>query len=93
MAIETAAGIGISVLVGEHLFSTLLSSPWTVEKFAETEQDKAKVRRLYWTAVAITGFFSLMMAILLKQIWPLVFAFFLCIFYIIIYERAMGKGI
>ena len=93
MAIETAAGLGMSLIAGEHFFSTFLSSPWTTEKFAETEEDKAKVRRLYWVAVACSLTSALVLSLILKQWWPIVAAIVLCIIYIYTYERAMGRGI
>jgi len=93
MAIQTAAGIGMAVISSEHFFSTFLSSPWTTEKFAESEEDKAKVRKLYWIAVACSLVTAIILSIILKQWWPLVSAIILCVIYYATYERAMGKGI
>lgn len=90
MAIELAAGVGISLISGEHLFSTLLSSPWTTKKFAITEAEKHEVRRLYITAIALTLLTAMVMAWLLKEIWCLIAALLLCLIYVSIYERALS---
>ena len=91
--ITTAAGVGMSLIAGEHFFSTFLSSPWTTEKSVETEEDKAKIRRLYMMAMVASLITAGVMAYILKQAWPLIAAGILCIMYVIVYERAMGKGI
>ena len=91
--IEVAAGVGMSLIASEHFFSTFLSSPWTTEKFATEEEDKAKVRRLYMMAVGASMATAIVMAIILKQPWPLVAASILCVMYVLVYEKAMRGGI
>ena len=93
MAIATAAGVGMSIISAEHFFSTFLSSPWTTEKFAETEEDKAKVRKLYWMAVACSLITAAILSGILKQSWPFIAALILCIIYIVVYERALAGTI
>lgn len=90
--VATAAGVGMSLIAGEHFFSTFLSSPWTTEKFAETEEDKAKIRRLYMMACAASLASAIVLSAILKQWWPLLAAIILCVLYIVVYERALeGK--
>lgn len=90
--ITTAAGVGMAVISGEHFFSTFLSSPWTTEKFAETEEDKAKVRKLYIYAIVCSLVTAAILAKILKEHWPLVAAMVLCVIYVIVYEQALrGK--
>lgn len=87
--ITTAAGLGMSLIAGEHFFSTFLSSPWTTEKFAETDEDKAKVRTMYTWATVCSLISACIMSAVLKQWWPLLATLVLCVIYIYIYERAL----
>ena len=93
MSIASAAGVGMSLIASEHFFSTFLSSPWTTEKFAETEEDKAKVRRLLWMAAIASLLAAGVMAYILKEPWPLLAAGVLILMYVAVYERAMTRGI
>ena len=92
MAIEIAAGIGLSLIAGEHLYSTMLSSPWTTSKFAETEEDKAEVRRMYILATILSFATAALISALLKQPWPLIAVIILCAIYIYVYERALTRA-
>ena len=89
MAIATAAGIGMSLIASEHLYSTMLSSPWTTKKFVESETDKQEVRRLYIYATALSITTAVVMSIILNQWYPLFATVALCVIYIVVYERAM----
>lgn len=92
MPIATAAGLGMSVIASEHFFSTFLSSPWTVGKFVETEEDKKKIRKYYLMACAASLIIALVLSMILKQRWPIIATVVLCIMYIAVYEAAMrGK--
>lgn len=90
MAIATAAGLGMSIIAGEHFFSTLLSSPWTTAKFAETPEDKTEVRRMYLLATALSLITAIIIAYVLGQAWPVIAVIILCAIYIWIYERALS---
>ena len=87
--IQTAAGIGMSLMSGEHFFSTFLSSPWTTEKFASTPEDKEKVRRLFWMATACSIAVGAILGYILKQWWPLLSSLALIAIYYYIYEKAL----
>ena len=90
--IETAAGLGMSLIASEHFFSTFLSSPWTVEKFAETDEDRKKIRRYYMLACAASLITAFILAGILKQKWPIIATVILCVMYVAVYEAAMrGK--
>lgn len=92
MPVATAAGIGMSLISSEHFFSTFLSSPWTVGKFVETEEDKKAIRKYYMMACAASIVVALVLAMILKQKWPLIATLILCAMYVGVYEAAMrGK--
>jgi len=91
--IATAAGVGMALISSEHFFSSFLSSPWSTEKFAETEEDKAKVRRLYLMAVMASLASAAVLAAILKEPWPILAAAILCALYVIVYEKALRTGI
>ena len=87
--IATAAGLGMALIASEHFYSTMLSSPWTTEKFATTEEDKAKVRRLYLYSAVASLVTATILAAILKDVWPLIATMVLCILYIVVYERSL----
>ena len=88
--ISTAAGVGMSLIASEHFFSTFLSSPWTTEKFVETEEEKEKIRRLYLMAVGLSLATAALMSVILKQWWPFILTLGLCLFYVWVYEKALA---
>jgi hypothetical protein len=49
-AVKKALGFGVSMIAAEHFISAGMSSPWSVAKFAKSDQDKRQVWRLYWEA-------------------------------------------
>lgn len=89
--ISTAAGFGMSLIAGEHFFSTFLSSPWTTAKFADTEEEKEVVRKMYRYATVLSLITAAIISYILKQWWPLLATIVLCGIYITVYERAL-KG-
>lgn len=92
MPIASAAGIGMAVISSEHFFSTFLSSPWTVGKFVETEEDRKKIRQYYIMACASSLIIAFVLSAILKQKWPIIATVILCVMYISVYEMAMrGK--
>lgn len=92
MSIVAAAGIGMSVISSEHFFSTFLSSPWTVGKFVETEEDRKQIRKYYVMACISSLIVAGILAKILNQKWPIISTVVLCVMYIVVYEAAMrGK--
>lgn len=91
--IAQAAGIGMALIASEHFFSTFLSSPWTTEKFVETEEDRRKVRELYLLAIAASFVTAALLATILNDSYPIIAVIILSLMYVVVYERAMGKGI
>ena len=93
MGIETVTGLGVSTIAGMQYFSTFLSSPWTVSKFTETEEDKEKVKYLFSLATLCTLLTAGVVSILLKQIWVLLGALVLIGIYYWVYSKAMEREI
>lgn len=91
--IVTAAGVGMALIGSEHFFSTFLSSPWTTEKFATTPEDQEKIRRYYLMAIAASLITSVVLALILKEQWPIIATIILCIMYVAVYEAAMRGAI
>lgn len=89
--LEIVIGVGSSLIASEHFFSTLLSSPWTTQKFSETEEEKALIRRMLFLASSVSLIAAGGISWLTKEKWPIVFTLILCVFYIIIYEKAVNK--
>lgn len=91
MSISSAAGIGMALIGGEHFFSTFLSSPWTVGKFVETEEDRKQIRQYYLMACVCSLIVAGVLGSILKEKYPVIATIILCIVYVVIYERAMKE--
>ena len=89
--LELSIGTVGAVVASEHFFSTLLSSPWTVTKFSETEKEKELVRKMYLLASLMSIGFAGFVSHLIKEKWPVIITVILCVFYCVIYEKAMAK--
>jgi len=89
--LELAIGSVGSVIMSEHFFSTFLSSPWTTQKFVETEVDKEVVRRMYLCASLLSLLFAAGISYLIKEKAPLILSLILCMIYIGVYEKALNK--
>jgi len=92
MAVGTAAGVGMAVIAGEHFFSTYLSSPVTTERFfADSEDGKAKTRRMCLLAMSASLVTGLVLSMILREPWPLVATLILGIMYLSVYEKALAR--
>jgi len=89
--LERAIGVAGSIIASEHFFSTLLSSPWTTQKFCDTPEEQALVRRMLFLASGVSLIFAGGISYLIKDKWPVIFTFVLCLFYIVVYEKALKK--
>lgn len=63
--LKAALGLSVSLIAGEHFFSAGMSSPWSVSKFAKTEQDQGEVWTLFWEAAAGSAVFAVAVGFLL----------------------------
>lgn len=48
--VKNALGFGVSLTAAEHFISAGMSSPWSVAKFAKTEDDRRQVWKLFTEA-------------------------------------------
>jgi hypothetical protein len=90
-ALERAVGVAGAVIASEHFFSTLLSSPWTTQKFADKPEDRELTRKMLFLASGASLLFAGSVSYLIKDNWPLIFTALLVIFYVIVYEKALRK--
>jgi len=47
LRLRDALALSLSMLDSEHMFSATMSSPWSVAKFAKSQQDCAQVWKLF----------------------------------------------
>jgi hypothetical protein len=57
-ALKDALAFSIAAIAGEHFLSAGLSSPWSVQKFSESEEDAAVVWRLFYHAAIASAVFA-----------------------------------
>jgi hypothetical protein len=91
--LKNALGFGVSMIASEHFISAGMSSPWSVAKFAKTDQDAAQVWKLFWEAAAASLVSALIIAYLLRDfevlLWSLAGAAGVLIFVGSEYQRAL----
>lgn len=55
-----------------EVFSSLMSSPWTIGSFGATE-DKAKwAKELIWHGIGLSAFYGIASSVIAGNVWPLV---------------------
>jgi len=89
--LEIAIGTGGALIFSEHFFSTMLTSPVTAEKFFQTPEEQAKVRRMLFLSSGISLLAAGGISYLIKEKLPIIFTAFLCGFYILVYEAALSR--
>ena len=89
--LEVALGTVTAVVAAEHFFSTFLSSPWTTQKFVETEKEKRIVRKMYLLATLSSLTLAGAMSYLIKEKYPIYLTLILCLVYIYVYEASLAK--
>ena len=65
-SLRSALALSVSALSAEHVISATLSSPWSVSKFAQSDEDKRMVWRLFTEAAIASVLFALIIGILLN---------------------------
>lgn len=87
-SLKSALGLSVSVLATEHYFSASMSSPWSVDKFTQTDEDKRKVWALFNESVYASLIFAVVIAYMLKSWWPIIGAILVIAHYYSLYKRA-----
>ena len=102
-ALENVLGFSVSVMIGEHFYSSSLSSPYTTQKLSANSPEDAKtVWKLFWEATAGNILLALILGYALRpktgrgkfsfNMWPLIGALGISIYYYYTYSRALdGK--
>lgn len=67
--VRSALAFGVSAISAEHFFSAGMSSPWSVSKFAESDEDKAQVWKLFWVGAGASAAFAVALAAILGNSW------------------------
>ena len=67
--LKAALGLSVSLISSEHFFSAGMSSPWSVAKFAKTDEDKRQVWQLWGEAAGASLGFAVVIGILLGDAW------------------------
>lgn len=71
-ALTAALGIAVAAIATEHEFSATMSSPWSVDKFVETQEDKDKVWKLFWWSAGASIIFAIVIALILDNYWGII---------------------
>ena len=64
-SLRAALALSISALSAEHVISATLSSPWSTQKFAQSEEDKRLVWKLFTEAAIASFAFALVVGLML----------------------------
>lgn len=88
--LELAVGTASALIVSEHFFSTMLSSPWSTQKFTKSVEDAKMVRKLYILASVFSLATAFYISYLIKERTPIFATLFLIIIYVYIYEKAIS---
>lgn len=84
-------GMSVSVISTEHFMSAGLSSPWSVAKFAISDDDKQQVWHYFWEASQASAVFSVITAYMLKSWYPLASSALTLGYYHKLYKDALSR--
>lgn len=89
--LKNTLGLAVSVIATEHFMSAGLSSPWSVAKFAISDEDKQEVWRYFNEAAISSGIFSLVTAYMLHSWYPIVSSGLTLAYYKKLYSDALSR--
>lgn len=92
MVLKDTLGMSMSVIGGEHFFSAGLSSPWSVAKFAESDEDQRDVWKYFHESAASSMIFGSVLSLTLKSIWPIASSAATVLYYRHLYKGALDKA-
>lgn len=91
--LRNALGFAVSLTAAEHFVSAGMSSPWSVAKFAKTDEDQRQVWRLFWEAAGASVISAMIVGYLLGDteafLWSLGGAVSVMVFIGYEYKRAL----
>jgi len=92
--VKNALGFGVSLIAAEHFISAGMSSPWSVAKFAKTQEDADMVWKLFYEAGAASIVSAAIIGILLGDgkvfFWSMAGALSVMVFVGSEYSRALN---
>lgn len=89
-SLKKTLGMAVSVIATEHFMSAGLSSPWSVAKFAISEDDKQQVWHYFHEAAGASAIFSVITAYMLKSWVPIISSALTLGYYKKLYTDALG---
>ena len=89
--LKNTLGMAVSVISTEHFMSAGLSSPWSVAKFAISDEDKQQVWHYFNEAAVSSGVFSVITAYMLKSWFPIVSSGITLAYYRKLYADALSR--
>ncbi len=89
--LKKTLGMAVSVIATEHFMSAGLSSPWSVAKFAISDEDKQQVWHYFNEAVSASAIFSVITAYMLKSWTPLISSGLTLAYYRKLYSDALAR--
>lgn len=92
--LKNALGFGVTLIAAEHFISAGLSSPWSVAKFTESDEDERQVWKLFKEAGAASIASAAVIGFLLQDfevfLWALAGALSVMVFVGSEYVRALN---
>jgi len=89
--LKDVLGMSVSVIASEHFMSAGLSSPWSVAKFAISDEDKSQVWHYFNEAAGASAIFSVITAYMLKSWYPLISSGLTLAYYRKLYQDALSR--
>lgn len=90
-SLKNTLGMAISVIATEHFMSAGLSSPWSVAKFAISDEDKQQVWHYFNEAATSSTVFSAITAYMLKSWYPVISSGLTLLYYKKLYRDALAR--
>lgn len=90
-SLKNTLGMAVSVIATEHFMSAGLSSPWSVAKFAISDEDKQQVWHYFHEAASASAIFSVITGYMLKSWVPLISSGLTLAYYKKLYADALSK--
>lgn len=90
--LKNTLGLAVSVIGVEHFMSAGLSSPWSVAKFAETQEDKNQVWHYFREAASASMIFGGVISWMLKSWYPVIGSGLTVAYYYKLYKDALEKA-